>query len=235
MAEGDVAIVEQEAADAMDRSLKSLRTELQKVRTGRASTALLDGIAVEAYGSPTPLNQLANLLTPDPRLIVISPYDKNIIGAVEKAILASDLGLTPQNDGKVVRIPIPPLTEQRRKEFVKQLRKIAEHHKLGIRDARRDALAALKKLESDGDLPADERFESARRGSHCSRTTYQTHYPCSLIGNRGEALSFRRQTVDHRASAEHRDHLRGPRRVAIADLVRCIDEMDSSHDSIGRD
>jgi ribosome recycling factor len=163
MAEGDVAIVEQEAADAMDRSLKSLRTELQKVRTGRASTALLDGIAVEAYGSPTPLNQLANLLTPDPRLIVVSPYDKNIIGAVEKAILASDLGLTPQNDGKVVRIPIPPLTEERRKELVRHVHKLAEHHKVGVREARRDALAMVKDLESEGSIPQDDRRQAEKK------------------------------------------------------------------------
>ena len=163
MPEGDVAIVEQEATDAMDKSLRSLRTELQKVRTGRANTALLDGIQVEAYGAPTPLNQVANLLTPDPRLIVISPYDKNIIGAIEKAILASDLGLTPQNDGKVVRIPIPPLTEERRKELVKHVHKLAEAHKLGIRDARRDALGMLKDLESDGSVPRDDRHREEKK------------------------------------------------------------------------
>jgi ribosome recycling factor len=146
-----------EAKEAMDRSIQHLRDDLRKIRTGRANPALLDGIRVDYYGTPTPLNQMANLSAPDPRLIVISPYDRSQLQAIEKAIQASDLGLTPSNDGKVVRIPIPPLTEQRRKELVKHLRKVAEHHKLGVRDARREALAALKQLEGDGDLPADDR------------------------------------------------------------------------------
>jgi ribosome recycling factor len=146
-----------QAKDAMEKSLQHLKDDLRKIRTGRANPALLDSIRVDYYGTPTPLNQMANLSAPDPRTIVISPFDKSQLQAIEKAIQASDLGLTPNNDGKLVRIPIPPLTEQRRKEFVKQLRKVAEHHKLGVRDARRDALAALKKLESDGDLPADDR------------------------------------------------------------------------------
>ncbi len=163
MADGDVAIVEEEAKDAMDKAVRSLRAELQKVRTGRASTALLDGVTVDAYGSPTPLNQVANLMTPDPKLIVVSPYDKSIIGAIEKAILASDLGLTPSNDGKVVRIPIPPLTEERRKELVKQIHKTSEHHKLGVRDARREALAMLKELEADGSVPQDDRHREEKK------------------------------------------------------------------------
>ncbi len=163
MAEGDVAIVEEAAREGMEKSLRSLRAELQKVRTGRASTALLDGVQVEAYGTATPLNQLANLLTPDPRLIVVSPYDKNIIGAIEKAILASDLGLTPNNDGKVVRIPIPPLTEERRKELVKHVHRLAEDHKVGVREARRDALAMLKDLEADGSIPRDDRHREEKK------------------------------------------------------------------------
>jgi ribosome recycling factor len=163
MAEGDVAIVEEVAQEGMDKALRSLRSELQKVRTGRASTALLDGVQVDAYGTTTPLNQLANLLTPDPRLIVISPYDKGIIGHIEKAILASDLGLTPNNDGKVVRIPIPPLTEERRRELVKHVHRLAEHHKVGIREARRDALAMLKDLEADGSMPRDDRHREENK------------------------------------------------------------------------
>jgi ribosome recycling factor len=163
MAEGDVAIVEEAAQEAMEKSLRSLRAELQKVRTGRASTALLDGVQIEAYGTATPLNQLANLLTPDPRLIVISPYDKSIIGDIEKAILASDLGLTPNNDGKVVRIPIPPLTEERRKELVKHVHRLAEDHKVGVREARRDALAMLKDLESEGSVPRDDRHREEKK------------------------------------------------------------------------
>ena len=151
------------AKEAMERSLHHLKDDLRKVRTGRANPQLLDGIRVDYYGTPTPLNQMSNLSSPDPRLIVIAPFDKSALQAIEKAIQASDLGLTPNNDGKVVRIPIPPLTEQRRKELVKHVRKVSEHHKLGVRDARRDALAALKKLENDGDLPADDRARHEKK------------------------------------------------------------------------
>ena len=143
--------------------MRRLRVELQKVRTGRASTALLDGIQVIYYDTPTPLNQLASLSTPDPRLIVVSPFDKSTLSDVEKAILASDLGLTPSNDGKVVRIPIPSLTEERRKELVKHVHRVAEDHKVGVREARRDALSMLKELESDGSVPADDKRREEKR------------------------------------------------------------------------
>ena len=160
MSEEDVAVVLDEAKEAMEKSIRSFRIELQKVRTGRANPAILDGIQVDYYGSPTPLNQLANLTAPDPRLIVISPYDKGALSEIERAIMKADLGLTPANDGKLIRIPIPPLTEERRKELVKQIKKSAEHHKIGVREARRGAVSLLKDLESDGSVPADER----RRG-----------------------------------------------------------------------
>ena len=163
MANEDAALVYEEAQGAMDKSVRSLRAELQKVRTGRASTALLDSVQVDYYGAATPLNQLANLSTPDPRLIVISPFDKSVIGDVEKAILSSGLGLTPSNDGKVVRIPIPPLTEERRKELVKQVQRTAEDHKVGVREARRDALSMLKDLESEGSVPADDKRREEKR------------------------------------------------------------------------
>jgi ribosome recycling factor len=163
MAAEDLELVYGEAKDAMDKSLRGLRMDLQKVRTGRASTALLDGVSVEYYGTPTPINQLANMSTPDPRLIVISPYDKSSISAIEKAVLAANLGLTPSNDGKVVRIPIPPLTEERRKDLVKQIHRLAEDHKVGVREARRDALAMIKDLESEGSVPADDRKREEKR------------------------------------------------------------------------
>jgi ribosome recycling factor len=163
MAEGDVALVHDEAREGMDKAVRSLRSDLQKVRTGRANTALLDGIQVDYYGTPTPLNQLANLTTPDPRLIVISPYDKGSIGAIERAIQTSDLGLVPASDGKVVRIPIPALTEERRKELVKHVHKLAEHHKVGVREARRDALTLIKELEGEGSLPQDDRRQAERK------------------------------------------------------------------------
>jgi ribosome recycling factor len=163
MAAEDLELVYAEANDAMDKSLRGLRSDLQKVRTGRASTALLDGVQVEYYGTPTPINQLANMSTPDPRLIVISPYDKSSISAIEKAVLSANLGLSPSNDGKVVRIPIPPLTEERRKDLVKQIHRLAEDHKVGVREARRDALAMIKDLESEGSVPADDRKREEKR------------------------------------------------------------------------
>jgi ribosome recycling factor len=144
MAAEDLELVHGEAKQAMDRSVHGLRAELQKVRTGRASTALLDGIQVEYYGTQTPMNQLANMSTPDPRLIVISPYDKSTIAAIEKAVLTSNLGLTPSSDGKVVRIPIPSLTEERRKELVKVVRHEAETARVAVRNLRRDAIHHLK-------------------------------------------------------------------------------------------
>ncbi len=163
MAVEDIAVVRNEAKESMEKAVRSLRAELQRVRTGRASTALLDGIQVDYYGTPTPLNQLANLTTPDLRLIVISPYDKSVMQAIEKAVLSSDLGLTPSNDGKVVRIPIPPLTEERRKELVKHVHRLAEDHKVGVREARRDALSLLKELEGDGSIPQDEHRQAEKK------------------------------------------------------------------------
>ena len=152
-----------DAREHMDKSVEATRGKFGSVRTGRASTALLDGVQVEYYGTSTPINQLANMSTPDPRLIVISPYDKSSIGAIEKAVLSANLGLTPSNDGKVVRIPIPPLTEERRKDLVKQIHRLAEDHKVGVREARRDALAMIKDLESEGSVPADDRKREEKR------------------------------------------------------------------------
>jgi ribosome recycling factor len=160
MADDDATLIHTESREAMSKAIRSLKVELQKIRTGRATTALLDGVQVEYFGTLTPLNQLANLSTPDPRLIVVSPYDHSAIGEIERAILKADLGLSPSNDGKVVRIPIPPLTEERRKEFVKQVHRNAEDHKVGIRDSRRDALTRLKDLES---LPKDDKHRAEKQ------------------------------------------------------------------------
>jgi len=163
MADEDVALVLDETREAMKKSIEHLRHDLQKIRTGRANTALLDGISVDYYGTATPLNQLATLSAPDPRLIVISPFDKGCIQDVEKAIQASDLGLTPANDGKLVRIPIPALTEERRKELVKHVHKVAEQHKVGVREARRDGLALLKDSQKDGSISEDERHRGEKQ------------------------------------------------------------------------
>jgi ribosome recycling factor len=159
MSEEDVAMVIEETKSGMEKALRSLRAEFQKVRTGRASASLLDGVQVDYYGTPTPLNQLSNLSTPDPRLIVIAPYDKAAFQDIEKAILKADLGLSPSNDGKVVRVPIPPLTEERRKELVKHVHRVGEDHKVGIRDARREGLSLLKDLASEGLSEDDKRRE----------------------------------------------------------------------------
>lgn len=157
MADEDVAIVLEEAKADMDRAVRRFGAELQKIRTGRANPAILDGVQVDYYGTPTALNQLATLSAPDPRLIVVAPFDKGSLAEIERAIQSAGLGLTPNNDGKVIRLPIPPLTEERRKELVKQIKKTSEEHKIGVREARRGAVSMLKELESDGSVPADDR------------------------------------------------------------------------------
>lgn len=136
--------------DGMEKSVKSLQAELQKVRTGRASTALLDDIRVDSYGSLVPLNQAATLATPEPRLITVNPFDKSALGAIEKAILVSGLGLTPNNDGKIIRIPIPPLSEERRKDIAKQVRKIGEDAKVAVRHHRQEGNAKAKAQKDKG-------------------------------------------------------------------------------------
>jgi ribosome recycling factor len=140
----------------MDQSVAVLRKELGKVRTGRASTALLEGIVVDYYGASTPLNQLATLSAPEPRLLVIQPFDRSAIGEVERAILKSDLGLTPANDGKIIRVPIPQLTEERRKELVKHVKRIAEEFRVSIRNHRREAIEHLKESEKKKEMTADD-------------------------------------------------------------------------------
>lgn len=142
--------------DRMEKCLASLRGELAKVRTGRASTSMLDDIRVDYYGTPTPLNQVGTLSVPEPRMITISPWDATAIPLIEKAIIKSDLGLTPANDGKLIRIPIPALNEERRKEMVKLARKYGEEAKVAIRHVRRESLDELKALEKDKKMAEDE-------------------------------------------------------------------------------
>lgn len=140
----------------MDKNIQSLKGDLAKVRTGRASTALVDSVHVDYYGSNVPVSQVANVTTPDARTIQISPWEGGMIGAIEKAILAANIGLTPQNDGKVIRIPLPPLTEERRKEMVKMIKKMGEDTKVAIRNHRRDANEELKKQEKAKTLSEDD-------------------------------------------------------------------------------
>jgi len=143
-------------AQAMDKNLQALKGDLAKVRTGRASTALVEPVHVDYYGSSVPLNQVANVTTPDARTIQVSPWEGGMIGAIEKAIMAANIGLTPQNDGKVIRIPLPAMTEERRKEMVKLIKKMAEDTKVGMRNHRRDANEEVKKQEKAKTLSEDD-------------------------------------------------------------------------------
>ena len=151
------------AKQDMEKTLAALRRELSHVRTGRASTSILEGITVDYYGAKTPLNQLATLSAPEPTLLVVTPFDKSVIGAIEKAIKASDLGLNPLNDGKLIRIPIPPLTEERRRDLVKHVRKLAEDYRVSMRTHRRDSLEMLKELEKDKEITEDDRRHGAEK------------------------------------------------------------------------
>jgi len=148
--------VVQELRKEMERTTGALKKDLSRIRTGRASTALLEGIFVEYYGTRTPLNQLAGLSAPEPRLLVIQPYDKTALVQIERAILQSDLGLVPVNDGKILRVPIPELTEERRRELVKHLRKVAEDYRVSVRNHRRDSIDLLKAMEKDKDITEDD-------------------------------------------------------------------------------
>lgn len=140
----------------MDKTIEALKQEFASIRTGRASTSLLDKITVDYYGAPTPVNQVANVSAPEPRMILITPWDKSMIGAIEKAILQSDLGLNPSNDGAVIRLAIPQLTEERRKALVKVVHKRAEEAKVAIRNIRRDANEVLKKEEKAKTITEDD-------------------------------------------------------------------------------
>jgi ribosome recycling factor len=140
----------------MDKSIEALKKEFSRVRTGRASISLLDDVRVDYYGTPTPLSQIATLIVPEPRLITIQPWEKKLISDIERAILKADLGLNPASDGVLIRIAIPPLTEDRRKEMVKLIKRMTEDAKVAIRNVRRDANDSLKKLEKDKEISEDE-------------------------------------------------------------------------------
>jgi ribosome recycling factor len=145
-----------DAQERMEKSLEALHKELMTIRTGRASPALVERLNVEQYGSLMPLQSVAGISAPEARLLVIKPYDKNAIGAIEKAIQTSDLGLTPNNDGEVIRINLPQLTEERRREMVKQVHHKAEEARISVRNIRRDEVDALRKLEKEGHVSKDE-------------------------------------------------------------------------------
>jgi ribosome recycling factor len=144
----------------MDRALEVLGQDFSRIRTGRASVALLEGIKVDAYGTAMPISQVASLAAPEPRLLTVQPWDSGLMSDLEKAIMRSDLGLTPSNDGKIIRIPIPPLTTERRKELVKSTKKMTEESKVALRNLRRDANEQLKELKKDKQISEDEAFKA---------------------------------------------------------------------------
>lgn len=147
-----------EMSEKMEKSVDTFKVELSKVRTGRASLALLEGIMVDAYGSSLPLNQVGTLTIPESRMIVIQPWDPQMLPAIEKALLKASIGLTPVSDGKIIRLNIPQLTEERRKELVKQVKKVAEEFRVAVRNARRDAIDVLKKQKKDKEISEDDLF-----------------------------------------------------------------------------
>ncbi len=148
--------LESQTRSRMEKVLSDLQHAMAGIRTGRANASLFDNVRVEAYGAPTPVNHVATLHVPEPSLITLQPFDPSQIGAIEKAIRAADLGLNPSNDGKLIRVPIPPLTEERRKELVKKLHVVAEDHRVAMRNIRRDANEALKKLLKDKAISEDD-------------------------------------------------------------------------------
>ena len=150
----------QEARESMAKTVEALKKELSRMRTGRASLLILDGIKVDYYGTMTPLNQMATLAVPESRLITIQPWDTSVIKDIEKAILKSDLGLTPSSDGKIIRISIPQLTEERRKELVKVVHKVCEEHKVSVRNFRRDSNDLMKSMKKEGEISEDEAFKA---------------------------------------------------------------------------
>jgi ribosome recycling factor len=152
MSEKDVI---KETRPRMEGAVEDLRKKLATIRTGRAAVSLLDSVVVEYYGTPTPLNQMASVHAPEPNLLTVQPWDQTQLGAIEKAIRAADLGLNPSNDGKLVRVPVPPLTEERRKQLAKQVHEVAEEHRTAIRNVRRDANDRLKRLLKEKQISED--------------------------------------------------------------------------------
>ena len=152
-----------DASRRMDKSVETAKHEFTTIRTGRASAALLDRIQVSAYGTKMPVNQLATISVPEPRLLTITPFDKSIMKDIERGILESDLGLTPSNDGQLIRLPIPQLTEERRKDLVRQVRHMAEEGRVATRNVRRDAIHRLKELEKNGETGSDDVHRAEER------------------------------------------------------------------------
>lgn len=155
-------------SEKMTTNIEAFRRDLTKIRTGRATTALLDGVKVMAYGSPLPLNQVGAVTIPESRMLVIQPWDTKLLPAIEKAIFSSDLGLNPSSDGKMIRINIPQLTEERRRELVKNVKKIGEEHRVALRNLRREAIDTLKKQKNNKEIPEDDFFRMQEEAQHAT-------------------------------------------------------------------
>ena len=172
-----------EADTKMNKSVDHFAAELTSIRTGRANPALIDKVMVPYYGTPTPLNQLAQISAPEPRLLVVQVYDRSQIGAVEKALRTSEQGLNPASDGQVIRVPIPPLTEERRREYVKLVRQKAEEARVAIRNVRRDELHRIEQMQKQGDVPEDD----SKRASARLQKTVESHIEkVDALANRKE-------------------------------------------------
>jgi len=175
-----------DASNRMDKSVEAARHELNTIRTGRASAALLDRIQIDYYGTPTPLRQLATINVPEPRLLTVQPFDPNSLKQIERALQESDLGLTPSNDGKIIRLPIPQLTEERRKELVKVVRGLAEEGRVAVRNIRRDAIHHLKELADNGEVGSDEERRAEERVQKL--TDDHTHAIDDLLKHKEEEI-----------------------------------------------
>jgi ribosome recycling factor len=178
------------ARTRMEKAVDDFRKELATVRTGRANAAILESIRVDFYGTLTPVNQLGTVTVPEPTMLVISPWDPSVVGAIDKAIRASDLGLNPTNDGKVVRVPIPSPTEERRKELVKHIHKVLENHRTAVRNIRRDIKEAIDKLEKDKKISQDEQKRSLDELEKVSHSETKKIEDLSMMKEK-EVMEFR--------------------------------------------
>ena len=180
----EVQLILEDAAERMDKSVEVLRHEADTIRTGRANAAMLDSVRVELYGTSMPLNQVATINAPDPRLLVVQPFDRSTLGAIEKELMRADLGLTPSNDGTLIRLPIPMMTQERRQEMIKRLHRLREDAHVAIRNVRRDALEHLRGLEKNKEISQDELH---REQEHLQKVTDEHVTRADEVSNRKEA------------------------------------------------
>ncbi len=180
----EVQLILEDAAERMDKSVEVLRHEADTIRTGRANAAMLDSVRVELYGTAMPLNQVATINAPDPRLLVVQPFDRSTLGAIEKELMRADLGMTPSNDGTVIRLPIPMMTQERRQEMVKRLHKFREDTHVAIRNVRRDALEHLRGLEKNKEISQDD---LRRDQDQLQKTTDEHIAKADEVSNKKEA------------------------------------------------